>query len=412
MLIDEFVQTGESGGDNIYVVTVDIATDEEAIINGYEGAINILESNTPAFVKNIGNKKDLKLVFGIPKGSKGNTGNKGDKGDKGDKGENGEKGDKGDTGAKGVSIEDITFSKYPEENLTNIMITLSDGRTYEADIPHGEKGADGEGLTDGDKEKLDLITTSDGKLRIDSAFIGGLTSQNIAVNYGGEVSLVSSDSDGNIINHKLSEKADKSYVDSKVSAIYKPMGSVDYFYELPTEGNEAGHVYNVVNASGSFDTAVANYKVGSIDLGTTYAGVYIHKVIESRPQKITLVSEDLKNSVLFTTFTYVPDEEGGYTFFGFNTDEETISSMQSISWKYAQIDDEPLFLWENENIIAKAGDNFAYTADGKWDNFGGAVDLSAYYKKVEIDKKLGDVEVALDELHNYAQALISGGANK
>ena len=31
------------------------------------------------------------------------------------------------------------------------------------------------------------------------------------------------------------------------------------------------------------------------------------------------------------------------------------------------------------------------------------------YSKTEIDDKLGDVEAALDELHNYAQALISGG---
>lgn len=31
------------------------------------------------------------------------------------------------------------------------------------------------------------------------------------------------------------------------------------------------------------------------------------------------------------------------------------------------------------------------------------------YSKAEIDNKFGDVEAALDELHNYAQSLISGG---
>lgn len=32
------------------------------------------------------------------------------------------------------------------------------------------------------------------------------------------------------------------------------------------------------------------------------------------------------------------------------------------------------------------------------------------YKKEEVDRKIGDVGSALDELHEYAQALVMGGA--
>lgn len=35
---------------------------------------------------------------------------------------------------------------------------------------------------------------------------------------------------------------------------------------------------------------------------------------------------------------------------------------------------------------------------------------SVAYDKAEVDAKIGDIESALDELHAYAQALISGGA--
>lgn len=35
---------------------------------------------------------------------------------------------------------------------------------------------------------------------------------------------------------------------------------------------------------------------------------------------------------------------------------------------------------------------------------------SVTYDKAEIDIKFGDIEAAFDELHNYAQALVNGGA--
>ena len=38
----------------------------------------------------------------------------------------------------------------------------------------------------------------------------------------------------------------------------------------------------------------------------------------------------------------------------------------------------------------------------------GSVDLSNYYTKAEVDTKIGDIDSALDELHDYAQGLIGG----
>jgi len=41
---------------------------------------------------------------------------------------------------------------------------------------------------------------------------------------------------------------------------------------------------------------------------------------------------------------------------------------------------------------------------------GDGADLSNYYTKVEVDAKIGDIDTDLDDLRNYAQTLINGGA--
>ena len=43
---------------------------------------------------------------------------------------------------------------------------------------------------------------------------------------------------------------------------------------------------------------------------------------------------------------------------------------------------------------------------------GGSVDLTDYAKTSYVDEKIGDIEKALDELHNYAQSLITGGVGE
>ena len=49
------------------------------------------------------------------------------------------------------------------------------------------------------------------------------------------------------INTLTTNKADKTYVDTKVSSVYKFMGNVSTYNDLPNTGNEIGHVYNVIN---------------------------------------------------------------------------------------------------------------------------------------------------------------------
>ena len=43
---------------------------------------------------------------------------------------------------------------------------------------------------------------------------------------------------------------------------------------------------------------------------------------------------------------------------------------------------------------------------------GGSVDLNEYAKTSYVDEKIGDIEKALDELHTYAQSLITGGVSE
>ena len=43
---------------------------------------------------------------------------------------------------------------------------------------------------------------------------------------------------------------------------------------------------------------------------------------------------------------------------------------------------------------------------------GGSVDLTDYAKTSYVDEKIGDIETVLDELHNYAQSLVTGGVDE
>ena len=59
--IDSFVSLSDDKNDNVYVVTVSV------------GGVQTLEAGESATVENVGNKKDMVLKFGIPKGEKGDT---------------------------------------------------------------------------------------------------------------------------------------------------------------------------------------------------------------------------------------------------------------------------------------------------------------------------------------------------
>lgn len=87
--IDSFVSLNKSKNDNVYTVTVNV------------GEVYTLDADAEAIVENVGNKKDVILNFGIPRGEQGLRGDKGDKGEIGPQGEKGDKGDTGETGPKG-----------------------------------------------------------------------------------------------------------------------------------------------------------------------------------------------------------------------------------------------------------------------------------------------------------------------
>lgn len=58
--------------------------------------------------------------------------------------------------------------------------------------------------------------------------------------------------------YNKNEVYNKEEVDAKTTAIYRPKGSVQTYEDLPTENNEVGDVYNVVEAHGSYP-AGTNY---------------------------------------------------------------------------------------------------------------------------------------------------------
>lgn len=60
--IDGFINPGNSSSENVYVVTVDVAETET------------LESDTPAYVENVGTQKDMRLKIGVPRGKDGEPG--------------------------------------------------------------------------------------------------------------------------------------------------------------------------------------------------------------------------------------------------------------------------------------------------------------------------------------------------
>lgn len=60
--VDSFVNPGDNSAENVYVVTVDVAETET------------LEPDTPAYVENVGTKKDMRLKIGIPRGKDGEPG--------------------------------------------------------------------------------------------------------------------------------------------------------------------------------------------------------------------------------------------------------------------------------------------------------------------------------------------------
>lgn len=106
---------------------------EIAVANGFEGS-------------------ELAFLASL-KGATGATGATGPQGEEGPQGEPGEKGDTGEKGADGVGIQSIVLSGIVSDGGYAVVdiytITLTDGSTYELEVPYGKNGADGEAGADG-----------------------------------------------------------------------------------------------------------------------------------------------------------------------------------------------------------------------------------------------------------------------
>ncbi len=124
--IDSFVSLGKGSGDNVYVVTMQV------------DSVETLENDHDAYVENVGTKKDVRLKFGIPRGSQGIQGPKGEQGDKGDKGDTGEKGEKGENGytpQKGIDYYTPQEKQAVVDELSENLGSIVDERTKsKADI--------------------------------------------------------------------------------------------------------------------------------------------------------------------------------------------------------------------------------------------------------------------------------------
>lgn len=103
--IDSFVSLGTDKNDNVYVVTADVSD------------VVTLSPNEPAYVKNVGNKKDIVLQFGIPQGIQGEKGEKGDTGEQGPQGIQGEQGPQGLPGTNGQDGKDGSDGYTPVKGV-------------------------------------------------------------------------------------------------------------------------------------------------------------------------------------------------------------------------------------------------------------------------------------------------------
>lgn len=173
--LENIVQSGGTGGGGggTGSGTVSVEVNE----------VETLEPNESAYVVNVGTNQEVRLNFGIPKGTtgqKGEPGAQGPSGEQGAPGETGPAGPKGDagpvgaTGPKGdqgvsiVSVEQTTASTQPG-GVNIITVTLSDGTESSFEVRNGSGSGGGGGsvnialyhnrlyVSDDQKERVKLL---------------------------------------------------------------------------------------------------------------------------------------------------------------------------------------------------------------------------------------------------------------
>lgn len=97
-----------------------------------------------------------------------------------------------------------------------------------------------------------------------------------------------------------------SYVDSKVSSVYKFKGSVENYSDLPTSGNEVGDVWDIINADPTNNIKAGDNVVwtgttwdnlgGMVDLTSYYTKDIIDNKLDTINQSITNIDNNLSTN--------------------------------------------------------------------------------------------------------------------
>lgn len=219
------------------------------------------------------------------------------------------------------------------------------------------------------------------------------------------------------VDGKLESKADKSYVDSKLSSVYRYKGTKDYYFELP-QSSEVGDVYNIKYASGenyyTEDKLYGDYTVDSssnippfsdygleglavtipmslndfnnlkaqgdtviVDISVDYR--FEIPIRDDCPAQATscLCRLDDSNAFLIIVSTEEPfNQENAY----FETFYLAIKSrLEDVGIPSLQFN-ESVDIYPLEPYLVNAGDNVAWTGS-EWDKLASTVDLSNYAEK-------------------------------
>lgn len=104
--------------------------------------------------------------------------------------------------------------------------------------------------------KLDKVTTTTDVYQVYVKAPDGTQTMSNISNYIAQGNIAVWGAGGRLKTNTPTENndcANKKYVDDKVSTVYKYKGSVDNYSDLPTENNQVGDTYNIINADPTHD---------------------------------------------------------------------------------------------------------------------------------------------------------------
>lgn len=330
---------------------------------------------------------DLKGEKG-EQGAKGNKGDKGDRGERGEKGEQGVRGEKGDQGERGLQGLQGEKGELGAKVLKTELLgvdsegnyiyqqTFSDQTTARFVSPKGEKGDRGE---QGEQGKRGIQGEKGEKGQ--DGFSPIVKTEPIP---NGHQVLIT-DSRGNLsfplYNGEKGDKGDKGEKGDK--------GDRGDSYNLTTEDRQeiSGVVYNQIAPNLSIiENKVADLSRNKQD-ALSFDGVY-------NPYNNKVATEQTVSEGIAKIVSSAPE--------AFNTLKEIADYIASDKTNAANINNtlsnHGKTLNEHSALIKLNSENISKETE------------RAIEKENEILSKIGDIDSAFDELHAYAQSLVSGGA--